>query len=360
MISRARMGPAIGAALLVTLLTPAVASAHQRVTTIATGLDNPRGMTFGPDGALYVAEAGKGGAGPCFSGPEGNVCFGPSGAITKISHGRQTRVATGLPSLAGPDGTQAFGPADVATVGGALIFPSGNVIPPAARGGLPGSGKNAGWLLWAAGRNVFPLADISGYTAQTLPDGGNPNSVTLTPRGAVVTDSAGNSLLRVAPNGTISTLATFPSQMVDAPPSLGLPPGTQIPSEAVPTSAIVGPDGAFYVSQLTGFPFPASKASVFRVVPGKQPTVVATGFTNVIDLAFDRRGSLYVLEVSHKGLLSGDLTGALIKVKRDGTHQVVNSGLTGPAGLLIKDNAAYVSDCGVCPATGTVKRIPLP
>src|SRR5256885_15945624 len=33
----------------------------QRVTVVASGLDGPRGLKFGPDGALYVAEAGRGG-----------------------------------------------------------------------------------------------------------------------------------------------------------------------------------------------------------------------------------------------------------------------------------------------------------
>jgi hypothetical protein len=354
------MRSALGAALLLTMLTPAVASAHQSgITTLATGLDNPRGMAFASDGTLYVAEAGKGGAAPCFTGAEGTVCFGASGAITKISNGRQRRVLTGLPSLAKPDGTQAFGPSDVATIGGALAFTAGIVISLADRATLPDGGDRAGWLLGSAGGHVAPLADIAAYTSQTNPAGGNPNSVMLTSNGAVVADSAGNSLLRVAPNGSISTLATFPSQMVDAPPSLGLPPGTQIPSEAVPTSVVTGPDGAYYVSQLTGFPVPAGKASVFRVVPGQQPAIVATGFTNIIDLAFDRHGTLYVLEISHNGLFTGDLTGALIKVKPDGSQQIVTTALTGPGGLLLKDNAAYVTNCGVCPGAGSVLRIPL-
>jgi hypothetical protein len=29
-------------------------------TVVMSGLDNPRGMAFGPEGALYVAEAGRG------------------------------------------------------------------------------------------------------------------------------------------------------------------------------------------------------------------------------------------------------------------------------------------------------------
>ena len=32
------------------------------VTTYATGLTSPRGLAFGPDGDLYVAEAGTGGS----------------------------------------------------------------------------------------------------------------------------------------------------------------------------------------------------------------------------------------------------------------------------------------------------------
>ena len=41
---------------------------------VMTGLDNPRGLAWGPEGALYVAEAGKGGPGVCVPTPRGRAC----------------------------------------------------------------------------------------------------------------------------------------------------------------------------------------------------------------------------------------------------------------------------------------------
>src|SRR6266540_1196878 len=70
---------AVGTAVAITLIgSPAQASPE--VTTVATGLDNPRGLGFAPNGALYVAEAGRGGDGPCFPGPEGDGSAGAPAA----------------------------------------------------------------------------------------------------------------------------------------------------------------------------------------------------------------------------------------------------------------------------------------
>src|ERR1700755_1628231 len=56
-----------------------------KVKVIATGLDSPRHLAFGDDD-LFVAEAGRGGSGPCFAGGEGPACMGATGAVTKIDH----------------------------------------------------------------------------------------------------------------------------------------------------------------------------------------------------------------------------------------------------------------------------------
>ncbi len=80
-------------------------------------------------------------------------------------------------------------------------------------------------------------------------------------------------------------------------------PFGEIDMNAVPTGVVSGPDGAYYVSQLTGFPFPPGEAKIFRVDPRSgEYTTYAKGFTNVMDLDFGRDGTLYVLEIDSDSL----------------------------------------------------------
>ena len=79
----------------------------------------------------------------------------------------------------------------------------------------------------------FPIANLRAYELLHNPDGAhagetNPYAVLALSGERLATDAAGNDLLRVAPDGEISILAVFPQRWVDAPPSLGLPPGAQI------------------------------------------------------------------------------------------------------------------------------------
>ena len=116
-------------------------------------------------------------------------------------------------------------------------------------------------------------------------------------------------------------MAVFPDRPVTPPPGMGLPIRSRC--RQCPRTWSSGPDGALYVSQLTGFPFIAGAANIYRVERGSAPEVYASDLTNVTDLAFDRHGNLYVVEIAANGLGSGDPTGAVIKIRRDGSRETV-------------------------------------
>lgn len=373
-------------------------STPQGPTTVAEGLDNPRLLSF-DRGALYVAEAGVGGEGPCAEGPEGLTCLGATGAVTRITwhtqrsrtlkkskharhHGEvrtrtvQRRVLTGLPSLAGEGGNQAGGPTDVTVRGKhyALTLSLGN--DPAVRPTFGDAGALLGTVVHGAlghkprghgshkyGSTPRLLADLAAFEAANDPDGAgpdsNPTGITPTHRGLAVTDSGGNTLLEVDRRGRARLVATFGERMVPTPPFL--PPG-EMPMQSVPTSVAVGPDRAYYVSELTGFPFPAGESTIWRVVPGNAPVAYASGLTNVTDLAW-HRGHLYAVQLTDDGLLNAPEDslplGSLQRVNRDGSTSTVVDGLPAPYGVALRGDSAYVTTCSVCAAGGSVVKVPL-
>ena len=128
----------------------------------------------------------------------------------------------------------------------------------------------------------------------------------------------------------------------------------------MPTSVAQGPDGALYVGQLTGFPFPVGGASVWRVpASGGSPEIVEAGFTNIIDIAFGPDGSLYVLEFAQDGILAGPPAGALTRIAPDGTRAVVASdGLFAPGGVAIARNGRiFVTNFSISAGGGQVVEL---
>lgn len=356
--------PAAALALGISSLAPATsADAHgkPRTSVVATGLDNPRLLSFDSSGSLYVAEAGKGGSGPCFEGPEGNACLGASGAVTRISHRGQRRVITGLPSLAGEGGAQATGPSDVIVRRDRYTVSIGLGGTPATRTSLGDGAALLGTVVTGRfGRTPRPIADLAGYEGSRDPDGAgsDSNPVALFAdewgRGRVyAVDAGGNDVLRLSGRGRVSTVALLPSADTTNPFS-----GQPMTSQSVPTSVVRGPDGALYVSELVGFPFPKGAARIWRIGHHGTPTIWATGLTNVTDLAW-YRGRLYAVQLTDDGLLSRS-TGSLVTVAAGSTSpKVVADGLTMPYGVALREHAAYVTVCSVCAGGGQVVRVRL-
>ena len=241
--------------------------------------------------------------------------------------------------------------------------------PPSARddltsAGAPGSDFASIWTAGTDGSNLTKLADLGDFEAKNNPDDGTvPDSVADTNPYSVLApdtvggpvyavDAGGNDLLRID-SGTVSTVAVFPPVMMAAPPFLQAPPGTHLPAQPVPTSVVAAPGGGFTVGQLTGFPFQVGAASVFNVSSGK-PSPYASGFTNVIDTAWGPDGNLYVLEISHNGLLGDSSNGGLWRVSDGGaTRELLMDDLFMPGGIAFgPDGMAYVSNCSVCTGQG--------
>jgi hypothetical protein len=262
---------------------------------------------------------------------------------------------------------EAIGPHDVSVQGrsGADIA-IGVQGDPAVLSGFGSAGLLFGTILHASsGGHLDVVANIGAYETLANPDAGlidsNPFGLLSEPRESrwtngseapdrIVVDAGANALLRVAADGVISTIAVFPSR------SHGRS------TDAVPTAVAVGPDGAYYVSELTGTPFTDGAARIYRVVPGADPEIFLDGFKTVVDLDFAPDGSLYVLQHSSGATAPTPpfftTPGQVIRVARDGTRAVVVDDLTRPTSLTIgPDGAIYVSNFGQSVGIGQVLRI---
>ncbi len=340
-----------------------------RIEVLASGLDSPRKLSFGPDGALYVAEAGRGGTGasiPSPTQPGAFVFYGATGAITRIQNGVAERVVTGLPSLVLPDGSDAAGVNDIEfdAYGNAYAI-VGLASDPANRDNIlqiPDFSQLIAIDNFDGGASWTRLSDFGAYEQNNNPDGQNVDTnlydLLITDNTAYVIDAGANALLSQRAFGGEPSLETVFPARTTTDPLTGEAPVRQ----SVPTSVTVGPDGALYVGELTGFPFQAETAQVYRINAEGQPEVYAGGFTNITDLAFDKSGGLYVLEYDADGILNGSDAGALIYVSPDGKTRttLADDELINPTGLEIgSDGDIYISNKGFIAGQGEVLRLSL-
>ena len=339
-----------------------------------TGLEGPRGLKFGPDGDLYVAEAGTGGTtstkGACTQviPPIGPYTGGKTGRISRIdSSGHRTTVASGFPSSTAAVGDTSS-VADLAFVDGTLYAllagggcSHGNADIPNALVRVDSGGK---WHI---------VANLSSYVKShpvkyPSPDDFEPDGTfySMVP--------FHNRLYAVEPNhGQILTIGTDGSigTLIDVSASQG---------HIVPTS-ITARDGQIYLGNLNLFPIDPQWSRVLTLgfsecsraeAPGLDDSdtvgklhILASkaGFTTITSIEFGPDGLLYVLELSDAAA-NGPTPGAgkVVRVNADHSIETIASGLTVPTGMTFgKDGKLYVSNFGAAPApAGQIVQIDIP
>jgi hypothetical protein len=325
------------------------------IQVVASGLNAPRGLVYDRwTGQVLVAESGvaAGNNGPCAAGEGGTeLCYGATGSILDYSTftGRTHELFTGLASESDTGKTFVLGLHDISLSDGKLTGVFGLLGTPTTRTGLgPGAADMGQLVNFGRDGKVKPIADIASYETAVYgtDEESDPYGVTTGDFGTYISNAGGhavfgnvggNDLLKVT-HGKLTTVAAFPQRVPAENPNDIV--------ESVPTDVVRGPDGAFYVGELTGYPYYVGEARVWRVVPGHAPTIYAEGFTNIIDLAFDSRGRLLVLEIAKNGLLATDQTGAIIRVDRNGKQTLLAStGMTNPGGIaVVNDHTFYVTN----------------
>ncbi|MFG1811902.1 ScyD/ScyE family protein [Streptomyces sp. NPDC049040] len=326
---------------------PAHLTSDAPVKVVASGLNSPRSLVWGPRGHLIVSEVGE--APPyCIGESFLTRCYGFTSSLADVSSGKPVRIVEGLASNLNQE--EVVGANGLAYSDGHLyVLETGSAqqIPAEIPADLTAQfTKQAGALLKVTGRSFKQIAN-PGYVdyewtkanedlnPEDFPEA-NPYALANKPGGGFyLVDAASNTLDSVDKHGNVDVLKYIPN--------------TSTGPDAVPSCVAVGKDGSVYVGEITGKPSSATEAKVYKYAPrtGKL-TVWQSGFSAISGCGFGANGDFYVTEFDTTGFLpTADPIGDVIQINhKTNARTVLASGkLFAPTGFLAgRDGSIYVAN----------------
>ena len=311
------------------------------VTIFYDGLNYPRGLKFDADGNLYVAEAGKSGdkeikkaTCPGFESAFMPYFMGDSSRVSRISSdGKRTTVIDKIPSARDPY-EWTYGASDVALMDNHVyaLFQAGgcsramDAVPNGIlRGNPDGTWSNFADLSAILRANWPPKSPMD----DDMEPDGMPYGLIANAGKLYIVETNHGGLYEVDGDGKVKKLVDFTAMFGHIAPSV-----------------IAQHDGSLYVGNINALPTVAGAAKVFKVsLDGTKVETFTEGLTNILGLAFDGAGQLYVLQMSNGETQIPALgTGRVVRINASGLRDVMATGLSSPAGMAFgPDGALYVS-----------------
>jgi hypothetical protein len=316
-------------------MTIGIVSAQEGGEVVADGLNSPRHLSFGPDGTLYIAEAGMGGDEIGADNFGGEVQLGNTSQVTAVSpNGEQSVFAGDFLSMSYFGGY--LGASKVIVTEDSVWVLVGNGPVEVPEGAIVSS------LIQydLATMEQIQIIDLAAFEAANNPDGdtetivSNPSDFDVAPDGTIyIVDASGNTVLTWTEADGLALFTSYPI--------------TEAGLSAVPSAVDVADDGSVYVGFLGGFPFQreGGTARIDQYSPDGELLNSFTGVNLVTDVVYnDADGLVYAVELAEGFGNEGYIpqTGRLISIAADGTITPIAEALNFPYALAIDSDGRFL------------------
>jgi hypothetical protein len=285
---------------------------------VADNLLQPRGLDFGPDGSLYIAEAG-------IAPPPGQNAAN-TGRLTKIAPDGTRTVILDQIATTGSEFNGALGASATAIVSDTLFLAA------AAPDGGRGEVKTGIYRIGPDGDTEL-ISDLGAFNDANKPqyididyDRGNPYDMVALNGKLYISSGNIQVINEVDPAAPIGSNTRRVADMSRGHPVL--------------TGLVAGKDGNLYVTQFTHGPyseaFSKNVAQIFRVTVDGQVTPIADGITMALGLAQGPDGTFYASQFASNLDIHGNFTepGSIVKLREGDTNTTtVVPNLAYPTGL---------------------------